>query len=638
MKKFVKKITAGMLVAALVVTSFTVAKKPVTTYADNPVVQTYFTADPAPMVVGDTLYLITSHDEDVLEPNSPDETDKFFTMKNWKCYSTKDMVNWTDHGTIFGQSSFEWGHTWRFRAWAAQCVERDGKFYLYVPILRKGAREEDNSPGYGIGVAVADNPYGPYEDAIGAPLIEGDWNDIDPTVFVDDDGQAYLFYGQTLKYALLNDDMISLKTQPARFDVPNYVEGPWFTKHNGTYYFMWAGHGGNTSAHKGGETLHYAYCDEPLGDYTYGGLLQETTRGASFTNHPGVVDFKGESYLFYHTDELPSGVGENAGPHRSVCVDKFTYNDDGTIDPVSMTDGVEPVDTLNPYNRTEAETIAWGLGLKTAGTVNDEGYNDMYVYNMHNEDYIDVRNVDFGDEGAVKFTASVKNAKADADASIEVYLDEDDYIGTVKADNYTDEWKEISVELDKKVTGIHDVRFMFKGNYQKPENETGLREDKNAYIHEEDTGMFEFDYWKFDKEPEKVTPPVVNNSNNNGQSGNNALNVQQNVTNQNVTNQPDTGEVSDDQAVKLAKVKNLKVKKKGSKKAVISWNKVKGAEKYEIRYSTDKKLKKGVNKLIVKKNKATVKLLKSKKAYYFKVRATASGSKPGKYSAVKKLK
>ena len=188
----------------------------------DPVVQTYFTADPSPLVVGDTLYLITSHDEDVLEKNKPTDDYLFFTMKNWKCYSTKDMVNWTDHGTIFGQSSFEWGHTWCFRAWAAtRLSERDGKYYLYVPILRKGATEEADSPGYGIGVAVADNPYGPYEDAIGKPLIEGDWNDIDPTVYRDDDGQAYLFYGQTLKYVLLNDDMISLKTQPKKFSVPN---------------------------------------------------------------------------------------------------------------------------------------------------------------------------------------------------------------------------------------------------------------------------------------------------------------------------------------------------------------------------------------------------------------------------------
>lgn len=619
MKKGFTKTAALMLVAALVVTSITVTRKPVTTYADNPVVQTYFTADPAPLVVGDTMYLITSHDEDVLEKNKPTDDYKFFTMKNWKCYSTKDMVNWTDHGTIFGQSSFEWGHTWCFRAWAAQCVERDGKFYLYVPILRKNTTEEGESPGYGIGVAVADNPYGPYEDAIGAPLIEGDWNDIDPTVFVDDDGQAYLFYGQTLKYALLNDDMISLKTQPVQFNVPNYVEGPWFTKHNGTYYFMWAGRGGNTSAHKGGETLHYAYCDEPLGNYTYGGLLQETTRGASFTNHPGVADFKGESYLFYHTDELPSGVGEDSGPHRSVCVDKFTYNDDGTIDPVSMTDGVEPVDTLNPYNRTEAETIAWGLGLKTAGTVNDKGYNDMYVYNMHNEDYIDVRNVDFGIEGAVKFTASVKDAKADADASIEIYLDENDYIGTVKADNYTDAWKEISVDLNKKVTGIHDVRFVFKGNYQKPENETGLREDKDAYIHEEDTGMFKFDYWQFSGEV-KDTPV-------------------QNVTDNNVnqTTQPSPS-VPAEKTKSLSKVKKVIVKRNNSKKVTVSWKKVTGAEKYEIRYTADKKFKKGVKKVVVKKTKATIKIPKSKKTCYLKIRATAKGSKPGKYSEVKKFK
>lgn len=629
MVKGFAKAVAMVLGAALIVTAVP-AYEAVPVKAENPVVQTYFTADPSPLVVGDTLYLITSHDEDVLEPNSPEETDKFFTMKNWKCYSTKDMINWTDHGTIFGQSSFEWGHTWRFRAWAAQCVERDGKFYLYVPILRKGAREEDNSPGYGIGVAVADNPYGPYEDAIGKPLIEGDWNDIDPTVYIDDDGQAYLFYGQTLKYALLNDDMISLKTQPTRFNVPNYVEGPWFTKHDGTYYFMWAGHGGNTSAHKGGETLHYAYCDEPLGNYTYGGLLQETTKGVvydngsiggSFTNHPGVCDFKGHSYLFYHTTELPGGCGEGAGAHRSVCVAEFTYNDDKTIDVVDMPDSVVPIGTLNPYDRTEAETICWSEGIKTGQTVNAEGYNDVYVYNMHDEDYITLRNVDFGNDGADIFKASIKDAKEDATAEIEVYID-DTQAAVLKADNYSAEWKELSVKLDNKITGVHDIKFVFRGDYAKPANETGLSSDKEAYIHEEDTGMFKFDYWMFAKEV-KYTPESPKTEQN--PSVNNSVQVPSN-------------DVQKQETKSLSRVKKVTLRKKSAKKVMVSWKKVTGADKYEIRYTTDKKFKKGIKKIVVKKNKATVKLSKTRKSYYFKVRAIAKGMEPGKYSAVKKLK
>ena len=622
------KFTGLFMAAVLAVTTlnFVPAKK---ASADNPVVQTYFTADPSPLVVGDTLYLITSHDEDVLEKNKPTDDYLFFTMKNWKCYSTKDMVNWTDHGTIFGQSSFEWGHTWCFRAWAAQAVERDGKYYLYVPILRKGATEEADSPGYGIGVAVADNPYGPYEDAIGKPLIEGDWNDIDPTVYIDDDGQAYLFYGQTLKYVLLNDDMISLKTQPKKFSVPNYVEGPWFTKHDGTYYFMWAGHGGNTNAHKGGETLHYAYCDEPLGDYTYGGLLQETTKGVinedgsingSFTNHPGVCDFQGHSYLFYHTTELPGGCGDGAGAHRSVCVAEFTYNDDKSIDVVGMPDSVDPIGTLNPYNRVEAETICWSEGLKTGSTVNSQGYNDVYVYNMHDGDYINVREVDFGSNGTDVFKASIKDAKEDAAAQIEVYVD-DELLAALNASNTSDEWKEISVRLNKKVTGIHDVKFVFRGSYDKPSNETGLSSDKNAYIHEEDTGMFKFDYWAFEEE-KKAEPVPVQPS----QPSNPPVSVSSSAPVVTETPAP----------AKPAKVKKLVVKKKGNK-ALVSWKKVKGAEKYQVAYSTDKKLKKGVKKITVKAAKCTVKKLKSKKTYYFKVRAYA-GEEYGSYSAKKKIK
>jgi sucrose-6-phosphate hydrolase SacC (GH32 family) len=97
-------------------------------WADNPVVQTKFTADPAPMVYKDTVYLFTSHDED-------DATG--FKMLNWMCYTTTDMVNWTDRGIVAGLSTFPWA-VQNNDAWAPQCVERDGKFYLYVPISARG--------------------------------------------------------------------------------------------------------------------------------------------------------------------------------------------------------------------------------------------------------------------------------------------------------------------------------------------------------------------------------------------------------------------------------------------------------------------------------------------------------------------
>ena len=158
--------------------------------AQNPIVQTKFTADPAPLVYHDTVFLFTGHDED----------DAFgFKMKNWLLYTSTDMVNWTDHGVIASLKDFKWVNTDN-GAWALQCVQREGKFYLYCPVPN----------GMGIGVLVGDSPYGPFKDAIGKPLIKNGPQDIDPTVLIDNDGQAYLYWGNpNLYYVKLNRDMIS---------------------------------------------------------------------------------------------------------------------------------------------------------------------------------------------------------------------------------------------------------------------------------------------------------------------------------------------------------------------------------------------------------------------------------------------
>ena len=165
------------------------------TYAQNPIVQTQLTSDPAPLVVGDRLYVYTGHDEDKAD---------FFWMNEWRVYSTKDMVNWTDHGSPLDLSSFSWADD---RAWAAQTIERNGKYYWYICAHSK------LTGGMAIGVAVADSPTGPFKDALGKPLFDnGSWDNIDPTVWMDEDGQAYLYWGNPhLYYAKLNKDMISFK-------------------------------------------------------------------------------------------------------------------------------------------------------------------------------------------------------------------------------------------------------------------------------------------------------------------------------------------------------------------------------------------------------------------------------------------
>lgn len=302
-------------------------------FKKNPIVTNMYTADPAPMVYGDTLYLFTTHDEDELINN-------FYTMRDWRCFSTKDMVNWTDHGVIFSLDDIEWADD---RAWAPQCVERNGKFYLYCPVHKTGG-------GMAIAVGVSDKPEGPYTD-LGHPLVdEGDWNDIDPTVFIDDDGQAYLYFGNPeLRYVLLNEDMVSFDEKVGVGRIPmtvesfakgshmtgtSYGEGPWFYKRNGLYYMVFAGfsEGEHRNEHFG-----YATSEGPLGPWKYAGVLMD--EGPCFTNHPGIADFKGHSYLFYHTDELPGG----SLFHRSVCVAEFTYNKDGSISTVSKCDGVKAI-------------------------------------------------------------------------------------------------------------------------------------------------------------------------------------------------------------------------------------------------------------------------------------------------------
>ncbi len=436
--------------------------------AQNPVVQTCFTPDPAPMVYKDKLYLYTGHDED----NATE-----FWMQEWRVYSTADMVNWTDHGSLLDLEDFTWADD---RPWAAQCVERDGKFYFYAGIHSK------LSGGMGIGVAVSDSPTGPFKDALGKPLFDdGSWENFDPTVFIDDDGRAYIYWGNPrVYYAELNEDMISLKTKVKRIDLtvesfgsPNpeeriegkkykdiYTEAPWLSKHNGKYHLIYAA---------GGVPEHIAYSmsDTPVGPWKYMGEIMPLQDTRSFTNHSGVIDFKGNSYFFYHTGFLPGGGGFG----RSTAVEQFTYNADGTIPIINLThEGVKPVGTLSPYQRVEAETIAFCEGLSS-----EPGGSGIYISEIHDADYIKVREVDFGEKQPAALRLSA--ASALRGGTLEVRLDskEGEKIAevTVKSTGGWERWKKFETKEIVPVRGKHDVYFVFKG----PKGPK----------------LFNFDWWQF---------------------------------------------------------------------------------------------------------------------------------------------
>jgi len=356
--------------------------------ADNPIVQTSYTADPAPMVYDGRLYLYTSHDEDVTVSN-------FYTMNDWHLYSTVDMVNWTDHGTPASLKTFSWSTD---NAWAPQAVARNGKIYLYVPL--------NNNTGAKIGVAVSDNPTGPFKDPVGKAIAESGSMAIDPTVFIDDDGQAYLYWGNgNLRMVKLNSDMISTSgSVTSNIAMQGFTEGPWFYRRGSLYYLVYAG---------SGEKISYATSNAPGGPWTYkGDVFGNPSIG---TNHPGVADYKGHSYFFYHTGALPGGNSYR----RSVCVEEFTYGTDGSIPKLTMsTTGPTAVATLNPFVQVEAETIAFSSGLKTE-VCTDTGAG-MDVTSISNGDYIKVRDVDFVD-GVTSFDARVSSSGSNA--KIELHLD-----------------------------------------------------------------------------------------------------------------------------------------------------------------------------------------------------------------------
>ncbi|MEU7918270.1 family 43 glycosylhydrolase [Micromonospora zamorensis] len=374
---------------------------PGTARADNPIVQHIYTADPAPLVHNGRVYLYTGHDED---------GSTYFTMREWRVWSSADMVNWTDHGSPMSLSTFAWADA---NAWAGQVIARNGKFYWYVPV-----RQRSNGQMV-IGVGVADSPTGPFRDVIGRPLVGN--NEIDPSVFIDDDGQAYLYWGNPgLWYVKLNSDMISYSGSATRITLTTagfgtrtgnasrptlYEEGPWVFKRNGLYYNVFA-------AECCSEFIAYSTAPGPTGPWTYRGTIMPR-QGSSFTNHAGVIDFNGGSYFFYHNGALPGGGGYT----RSVAVEKFSYNSNGTIPTITMsTAGAPQVGTLNPYGRQEAETIAWGSGIETEPS--SEG--GMNVGWIENGDYVKVKGVAFGG-GATSFTARV--ASATSGGRIEVRLD-----------------------------------------------------------------------------------------------------------------------------------------------------------------------------------------------------------------------
>lgn len=288
----------------------------------NPFITSIYTADPSAHVWKDgRLYVYPSHDID--PPRGCDRMDKYHV------FSTDDMVNWKDHGEILNSSQVEWGRSEGGFMWAPDCAYANGKYYFYFP---HPSGNKDWNTTWKVGVAVSDYPDRDFK-VLGYIHDLGDAHAmIDPCIFVDDDGQAYFYYGGGGRCvgAKLKKNMTEIAEPLHNMEgLKDFHEGTWVHKRNGIYYLSYADN--HIENGRGANRMHYATSKSPLGPWKYQGILLEPT--GCDTTHGSICQYKGEWFLFYHNQKLSArNLGTSGrGNLRSICVDRLYYNPDGTI-------------------------------------------------------------------------------------------------------------------------------------------------------------------------------------------------------------------------------------------------------------------------------------------------------------------
>ena len=257
-------------------------------------------------------------------------------MEDYHVFSSENLTDWTDHGIIVTQNKVPWVRPDSYSMWAPDCVERNGKYYFYFPSAPR------DGMGFGVGVAVADHPEGPF---VCEPEPIKGINGIDPCVLQASDGNAYIFWGAG-RCAKLKPNMKEIADDTPKEKVkwgerefemygvnclkglPNrQAEGPFAFEANGWYYLTYPYVRENT------EVLGYAMSKNPMGPYEYKGLIMAEHDNGCWTNHHSIINYKGQWYLFYHRNHF----SPRDDKRRSVCIEKLFFNPDGTIQEVKQT-------------------------------------------------------------------------------------------------------------------------------------------------------------------------------------------------------------------------------------------------------------------------------------------------------------
>lgn len=470
----------------------------------NPLMDHKLGADPFALVYNGRVYVYMSSDAYVYNSDGTIIDNDFSALNKINVISSADMVNWTDHGAIpvAGFNNANNGNgiaKWASLSWAPSVARKtingQDKFFLY---FANGAS--------GIGVLTANTPIGPWTDPLGKALVTGSTPGMsgvtwlfDPAALVDDDGTGYLYMGggipntsdpasianpKTARVIKLGTDMISLNGSAVTIDAPYMFEDSGIHKYNGKYYYSYCFNfsGTHPAAYPAGE-IGYMVSNSPMGPFTYTGHFLKNPSaffGSGGNNHHAVFNFNNQWYVVYHAQTVSKAqLGAGKG-YRSPHINKLFHNADGTIQEVqgNMT-GVPQIANLNPYNRTEAETIGWNAGITTEASQAAGGpVNNLNVGYINNGDWVAVGNADFGSGGAKTYKANV--ASATAGGNIEIRLDSatGPLVGTltVPSTGGWQNWQELTTTVSG-ATGVHNVFFVFTG--------TG-------------TGyLFNFDYWQF---------------------------------------------------------------------------------------------------------------------------------------------
>ena len=457
--------------------------------AQNPLIRDQFSADPTARVFGDRVYVYPSHDI-LATPGHGQEG--WFCMEDYHVFSSMNLTEWKDHGVILSQYTVPWVDSSSYSMWAPDCVFKDGKYYFYFPAKKRQAEKgsskadaaiQNGGVDFGIGVAISDKPYGPFKP-LSQPIagVHG----IDPNVFIDRDGQAYLYWAEgDIFVAKLKPNMVELAGKPMiiqHLPANGLKEGPFMFERKGTYYLTFPHVADKT------ERLEYAVSDNPMGPFVLKGVIMEATPDC-WTNHQSILPYHGQWYLFYHHNDYSPGFDKA----RSICADSLSFNEDGSIKEVHPTlrgVGITKAGSLIQVDRYSAISKS---GAKISFLDTADTFKGWEVTLTRPQSFVQYNTVDFGQgikntidnskngiqpKGKSSFSAKSQNhnkhgkswqtllarINTPAGGDLLIHLDNLNSVPIAKIScSKTNGWTVIKAQISRDIKGLHNIYVTKQG-------------------------------------------------------------------------------------------------------------------------------------------------------------------------------